>query len=201
MDVFEQNIVLENARVILRPMVMEDVDNFRPIALKPDIWQFTIAHIFDEQELHDYVANALKDREKKLRYPFTIIDKQTSLVGGSTSYLNVSEYHRKLEIGATWLSSTLHRTGLNRACKLALLTYAFEQMDMERVEFKTGSLNLRSQKAIKGIGATWEGVLRNDTQLDKGRRRDTVYFSILRSEWPDVKARLSGGPGAEGRGQ
>jgi N-acetyltransferase len=181
---FEKDIILENARVLLRPLSMDDKEALSAFAYDRDTWKFTLTHVYNEHELDEYIRTFLADRAKHTRYPFTIIDKQSGKVAGSTSYLNISQYDLRLEIGSTWIGKEFRRSGLNRYCKHALLSYAFETLGLERVELKTHSLNILSRTAIKGIGAIEEGTLRNHSLMMNGRRRDTVYFSILRNEWP-----------------
>ncbi|MDQ3292067.1 MAG: GNAT family N-acetyltransferase, partial [Bacteroidota bacterium] len=121
------------------------------------------------------------------RVPFTIIQKDTGLVCGSTSYGNISFYDKRIEIGWSWLSTAFRGTQINRHSKFALLQYAFGTMQMERVEIKTDNLNERAKAALVKIGATPEGVLRSHMLMPGGRRRDSIYYSILKNEWPTIR--------------
>jgi len=116
-----------------------------------------------------------------------IFDKQKQQYAGSTSFLSISNHNKRVEIGATWLGPIFQRTGLNGNCKFLLLLYAFEYLEFERVELKTDARNIQSQTAIKAIGAKYEGELRSHTLMLNGYRRNTVYFSILKEEWGDIK--------------
>jgi RimJ/RimL family protein N-acetyltransferase len=183
MNIFDIDIILENDKVLLRPLQADDIDAFREVAFDEDTWRYTVTKISNEEELQDYMLTAFRDRETGFRYPFTIIDKQSGKVAGSTSYGNISIRDKRLEIGWTWLATAYRGKGLNAECKKLLLEYAFNELKMERVEFKTDALNMRSRKAILKLGTTEEGVLRSHTLMHDGRRRDSIYFGILKSEW------------------
>ncbi|GAB3289179.1 GNAT family N-acetyltransferase [Parahaliea aestuarii] len=122
--------------------------------------------------------------------PFAIVDTGSGRVAGSTRYLNIRPEHRGLEIGWTWLGADWQRTGVNTEAKLLLLEYAFEQLGCIRVEFKTDERNLRSQRALERIGAVREGVLRQHMVVQQGYLRNSVYFSVLDSEWPATRQHL-----------
>jgi len=123
--------------------------------------------------------------------PFAIVAQATGEAIGCTRYMNIVPAHRRLEIGSTWLTASAQRSGANTEAKLLLLTHAFEVMGANRVELKTDALNTRSRLAITRIGATEEGLFRKHVVCASGRVRDTVYFSIIDTEWPAVKARLT----------
>ena len=122
--------------------------------------------------------------------PFAIVETAKDKVIGSTRYLNIRPEHRSLEIGWTWLGQNWQRTAINTETKLLLLSHAFEKLGCVRVEFKTDIRNERSQRALQRIGATKEGVLRNHMIVQDEFVRDSVYFSVISSEWLDVKERL-----------
>lgn len=122
--------------------------------------------------------------------PFAVVDPKTNRAVGMTTFMNIDEPNRRLEIGSTWLSKSVQRTGLNQAAKLLMLGYAFEQLNCVAVEFRTHWFNFQSRDAIAGLGAKQDGVLRNH-QIDRfGNLRDSVVFSIIESEWPTVKHQL-----------
>ena len=187
MNIFKEKIILESETILLRPLLREDITFFKDIALNPDLWKFYPTKISNDNELKDWVDQTLLLREKNERIPFTIIDKNNNVVMGSTSYLNISDKDKRLEIGATWLGKNYQGTGVNKICKFLLLHFAFEVLNFERVELKTDVLNQQSRKAILKIGAVEEGVFRSHTLMHDGRRRDTIYYSILKSEWDYVK--------------
>lgn len=184
---FPDSFTLETPVALLRPMVPEDVDAFLPLTADKQIWTYFTKDLSNEEELKSWVEEALRGRKDSIRMPFTVIDKDAKTVSGSTSYGNISFYDRRLEIGWTWLGSSFMGTGLNRHAKFALLSFAFEAMKMERVEVKTDNLNERAKAALVKIGMYPEGVLRSHMQMFNDRRRDSIYYSIIKSEWEQVK--------------
>lgn len=187
---FPQDILLQDDRVLLRRYQPSDLPELAQIALDEDIWRFMPTHISNQAELQDWAATVEQGYATCSRYTFLIVDRATGKLAGSTSYGNISLPDKRLEIGWTWLSKDYRGTGLNRHCKFLLLQHAFEELRMERIELKTDVLNLRSRRAMLKIGATEEGILRSYTQMHDGRRRDTIYYSILRPEWPGIKQQV-----------
>jgi RimJ/RimL family protein N-acetyltransferase len=139
----------------------------------------------------DYVSAALRTRDEGTALPFVIVEAARGRVVGSTRFGNIAPEHRRLEIGWTWIARAWQRTSVNTEVKFIMLRHAFEVMGANRVELKTDALNERSRRAILRIGATEEGILREHMLTASGRYRNTVYYSILRSEWNDVFAALS----------
>jgi RimJ/RimL family protein N-acetyltransferase len=139
-----------------------------------------------------YIAEALELQAAGTALPFVVIEKSTGAIVGSTRFGNIAVPHRRLEIGWTWITPRWQRTYVNTETKYLLLKHAFETLGCIRVEFKTDSLNRQSQNALAGIGATEEGTMRNHMIVGGGRKRHSVYFSIIDAEWPDVKKRLEG---------
>ena len=185
---FSSKIILQNDRVLLRPMITEDSSNLLPIATADDdLVLYSPYKIHTAHYLEEFIQASIADRQKEFRYPFVIFDKQTGLYAGSTSIANISNKDLRLEIGWTWIGKRFQQTGLNRTCKFLLLSYAFETLGFERVEFKTDARNVASRAAIEKIGGTYEGALRSHTVMNDGFRRDTVYYSILKDEWPGLK--------------
>ncbi|MDQ3392949.1 MAG: GNAT family N-acetyltransferase [Bacteroidota bacterium] len=190
---FKEDIILENSVVILRPLAFKDFKGLQEVAFDPIIWKYMpLINIETAADLHGYIKKARKHRQQSLRYPFVIIDKNSGKVVGSTSLGNISVIDKRLEIGWTWIGTDFMGTGINKNCKFLLLQHSFEVLGYERVELKTDVLNLRSRKAIKKIGAIEEGILRSHTLMNGGRRRDTVYYSILKHEWPAIKEQIFG---------
>ena len=189
--IFEQDIILENERVLIRPLREGDSTLLLPAALShPDLLQYSPQPIHSEAHLASYVTKAEGERKARTRYPFAIYDKQADAWAGSSSYMAISPADRRLEIGHTWLGTPYQKTGLNRHVKFLLLRYAFEELEYERVEFKADERNTASRTALEKLGATYEGTLRSHMVVANGFRRNTVYYSILRSEWPGIKERL-----------
>lgn len=151
-------------------------------------WEFMPRACFvDMADTRQWIDEALDAPDQ---IPFAIVETGKGKTVGSTRYLRIQEEHRSLEIGWTWLGQEWQRTSINTEAKLLLLSHAFERLGCLRVEFKTDERNLRSQRALERIGATREGVLRNHMIVQKDFRRSSVYFSVIDSEWPDVKKRL-----------
>jgi N-acetyltransferase len=184
---FNSDIVLENKRAKLTPLKAEDLRQLTAVAYDPSLWQLGMSNIKEEKDLKEYIDIALKERSSGLSYPFLIFDKQTSSVAGSTRYGNISFPHKRLEIGWTWIHPKHQGTGLNKACKFLLLKFAFETLQFNRVELKTDVLNQQSQKAMRKIGAKEEGIFRSHSITSAGRVRDSVFFSIIKDEWHEIK--------------
>jgi N-acetyltransferase len=184
---FSDNFTLETPRVLLRLMTPQDYEAFLPLAKDTATWKYFTKDLSDEQELKTWMQQLLAEREKEVRMPFTVIDKHTHEICGSTSFLNISFYDKRLEIGSSWLGTSFVGTGVNREAKFALLSFAFEVMKMERVEIKTDNLNERAKAALLKVGMKPEGVLRSHMQMHSNRRRDTIYFSIIKNEWQERK--------------
>jgi RimJ/RimL family protein N-acetyltransferase len=184
---FPDNFSLETPRVLLRLMTPQDYDAFLPLTKDQDIWKYFINDLSTDEGLKSWIEKLLAERQREVRMPFTVIDKHTNEICGSTSFMNISFYDKRLEIGSTWLGAPFIGTGVNRQAKFALLSFAFEVMKMERVEIKTDNLNERAKAALLKVGMKPEGVLRSHTQMHDNRRRDTIYFSIIRSEWEERK--------------
>jgi RimJ/RimL family protein N-acetyltransferase len=181
---------MEGAVVRLEPLVLDHVRELVPVALDPDLWQFTVSQVATEDDLRGYIAAALRERDAGTALPFLIRERATGQAVGSTRYGNIDRRNRRVEIGWTWVGRAWQRTGVNTEAKLLLLRYAFETLGCIRVEFKTDVLNERSRAALTRIGAREEGVLRHHMITDTGRLRDSVYFSIIADEWPKVQAKL-----------
>lgn len=184
---FVTSIVLEDERVRLEPLEEKHFELLLPTAMQTMIWEFTMAKIHSAEDFRKYFDTALEERQQQRSYPFAIFDKKQNEYLGCTRFGNVDLKNKKVEIGWTWLHPKLHGTGFNKHCKFLLLGYCFEKLQLIRVELKTSSLNLRSQKAMLKIGAVKEGTLRKNFINEDGTVRDSVYFSFLDEEWPGVK--------------
>jgi RimJ/RimL family protein N-acetyltransferase len=186
---FDEEIILENNFTILRPINKTDIYSLLPVATKDkDLLQFSPAPIYTKDLLQKYIDKAVENRLNKNRYTFIVFDKTQNAYAGSTSFLNISNPDDRLEIGATWYGKNFQGTGLNRNCKYLLMEFAFDKLDAERIEFKTDERNLASRKAIEKIGGQLEGILRQHTLMYDGFRRNTVCYSILKSEWRKLKS-------------
>lgn len=184
---FDRDIILENGRVKLVPFSKEFKGDLMKIAFDSSIWTYMGLQIQSEEDLNAYISSSIQERLDRRAYPFIIIDKSTNKVAGSTRFGNIHLYNKRLEIGWTWYGTEFHGTGLNHACKYELLKFAFEELNFNRVQFSADIDNLRSQKAILKLGAKQEGIFRSNYIDEKGNTRDDIYFSIVVSEWEQVK--------------
>jgi len=184
---FTEDIILENNIALLKPLKPEDEKGFGKISFDAGIWKYNVFRIMNSAELNEFINKSSDDRKRNFRYSFTIINKASGEIAGSTSFANISVKDKRIEIGWTWLGKKFMGTGLNKECKFLLLQYAFEHLKFKRVEFKTDVLNKASRKALQKIGAREEGILRSHTLMHDGRRRDTIYYSILAGEWSEIK--------------
>lgn len=148
------------------------------------------SQISSERDVELFVTQAIKDRDLQKSIPFVILDKKSNSIAGSTRFGNLVAEHKRVEIGWTWIAEIYHGSGLNKAMKFLMLQHAFETMNFNRVEIKTNELNHRSRRAIESIGARFEGILRSHMINSDGTIRNTVYYSIILEEWPQVKQML-----------
>jgi RimJ/RimL family protein N-acetyltransferase len=186
-----QPVVLDGRMVRLEPLRREHLDGLVEVAFDPALWRFTLARPVDRAGLEAWLQTALDNAEAGTEVPFATVDQASGRPIGSTRYLNIVPEHRRFEIGWTWLATTAQRTGANREAKLLQLTHGFEGLGANRIEFKTDSLNDKSRAALLGIGAQFEGIFRNHMVMPDGRLRHSAYYSVIRQDWPDVKARLT----------
>ena len=186
---FPDKFTLETPRILMRLIQPDDFNEFSKITKDPVIWKYFTFNLADDDQLKNWINEALQAREAAIRMPFTIIDKDINKVTGSTSYGNISFYDKRLEIGWSWLGTEHMGTGVNHHAKFALLSHAFEALNIERVEIKTDNLNERAKAALRKIGMQEEGVLRSHMQMWNDRRRDSIYYSIIKDEWEAVKYR------------
>ena len=184
-------VTLRGSVVRLEPLTIDHAPALALVGLEADLWRWIPTALTTADEMRHYVLTALDEQRRGVAVPFAIVDRASDQVIGSTRYANIAPAHRRLEIGWTWLTSSHQRTGANTEAKLLLLTHAFETLGAHRVELKTDALNEKSRKAIARIGATEEGTFRRHMITASGRVRDTVYFSIIDTEWPGIKARLT----------
>ena len=187
---FTEDIMLENNRAKLTALQAGDIYELEKVAYEPSLWKLGISNIKEQKDLEEYIDIALQEKAAKTSYPFLIFDKQTNSVAGSTRYGNIFFVNKRLEIGWTWIHPIQQGTGLNKACKFLLLQFAFEELKFNRVELKTDVLNQQSQKAMRKIGAKEEGIFRSHSITSTGRIRDSIFFSIIKEEWPEIKTSI-----------
>jgi RimJ/RimL family protein N-acetyltransferase len=189
-----KNYTLEDDCVLLRPLQQEDCNNLLVFSLnEPELWKYSLVKVAGEENLKSYISTALQARQAGKEYPFIVFDKRTQEFAGSTRFYDIQLSHKTLQLGYTWYGGKFHGSGLNKHCKYLLLQFAFEEIGMERVEFRADNNNQRSIAAMKSIGCVAEGVLRSNTLKADGTRRDSIVLSILKNEWENgVKERLAG---------
>src|SRR5690242_18641403 len=189
-DMVVPPVVLEGRHVRLEPLAKAHLAGLVEVGLDEELWRWIPTPVRTREEMAAYIETALDEQAQGVASPFAIVEKSTGRAIGSTRYGNIDRTHRRVEIGWTWVARDWQRTAMNTEAKYLLLKHAFETLGCIRVELKTDSLNERSRAAILRIGAREEGIFRNHMITASGRIRHTVYFSILNSEWPTVKARL-----------
>src|SRR5258708_13786290 len=185
-----ERVIVQGRQLRLEPLTLEHAAGLDEVGLDDDLWKWIPTPVRTPEEMSAYVQTALQEQAAGSVLPFALIEKSSGRTIGSTRYANIERAHRRLEIGWTWVARPWQRTAINTEPKYLLLRHAFETLECMRVELKTDSLNERSRAAILRIGARQEGIFRNHMITASGRIRHTVYFSIVDSEWPEVKARL-----------
>jgi RimJ/RimL family protein N-acetyltransferase len=184
-------VTLMGRYVRLEPMDETHVEGLAAIGLQDSIWEYMLyGRMRSAKDIRAWVEDILSRGRQGTDLPFTVFHLESGRIAGATRYLNMQPKHRGLEIGGTWYGLEFQQTAVNTECKYLLLEYAFERLGCIRVQFKTDERNVRSQRAIERLGARQEGVLRNHMILPNGKFRHSVYYSIIDSEWPEVKAAL-----------
>ena len=173
-----KDLVLQSERIILRPLEQEDLSPLLELTQDPTLWTYFTHDLSTLAGLEAWAVGHFSGD----RLQFVVVDKATQQVLGSTGFGNYFPRDQRIEIGWTWLGRAAQGTGTNREMKSLMLNYAFKELGMLRVEFKTDVLNLPARKALLRLGATEEGILRSHTLMTHGRRRDTIYYSFLKGE-------------------
>src|SRR6267143_4979124 len=190
MEMVVSPVMLEGVHVRLEPLAKAHLAGLVLVGLDEELWRWIPVAVRTVEEMDAYIDTALEGKKRGVSLPFALFERATGQAIGSTRYGNIDGTHRRAEIGWTWVAREWQRTAVNTEAKYLLLRHAFETLGCIRVELKTDSLNERSRTAILRIGAREEGIFRNHMITASGRIRHTVYFSIVDSEWPEVKARL-----------
>lgn len=176
--------ILEDERVLLRPLLESDYDNLLPFALnEPDTWKYSYLSARGEDGMRRYIKDALDNKAAGKEYAFIVYDKQSQSYAGSTRFYDILPTWQTVQLGYTWYGERFRGTGLNKHCKFLLLQLAFETLNALRVEFRADARNAHSIAAMKSIGCVPEGILRNNMPLQEGGRRDSIVLSILKEEW------------------
>lgn len=185
-----QPVTLHGRHIRLEPLTLDHHDGLCEIGLDADLWRWIPFQVKSREEMSDYIRQALQWQTDGTALPFATVEQSGGRVVGCTRYMNIDKPNRHVEIGSTWVGKSWQRTVVNTEAKYLMLRHAFETLGCFRVELKTDALNQRSRNAILRIGASQEGIFRKHVVCWDGRLRDSVYFSIIDSEWPEVKARL-----------
>lgn len=188
------DLSLSTGKANLRPLRAADFSSFLQLAgADPDMWYYFSYNLADEKQLERWFEIAFTEKSANTRRPFTIIDKASGQIAGSSSLGNISFHDKRAEIGWSWLGRDFRSTGLNKHAKYAMMRYAFETLGFERVEFKTDVENARARKGLQNVGGQEEGVLRSHMTMWNGRRRTSIYYSVLKSEWPGLQQTIFAG--------
>jgi RimJ/RimL family protein N-acetyltransferase len=183
-------VTLEGLHARLEPLKKAHLAGLAEVGLDEELWRWIPTAVRTREEMVAYIETALDEQQRGVSLPFAIVEKATGRAIGSTRYGNIDRTHHRVEIGWTWVAREWQRTAMNTEAKYLLLKHAFESLGCMRVELKTDSLNEKSRAAILRIGAKEEGIFRNHMITASGRIRHSAYYSIIDSEWPEVKARL-----------
>mgnify|MGYP001305259937 CR=1 FL=1 len=186
------DLILEGERVKLLPMESRHAEELAACSKADEIWDYLPKKATSLEVMAEIIEQALKGKKLGQEFPFVVFDKALGKLVGSTRYLAINATHRNLEIGWTWYSPEVWRTRVNTECKYLLLKYGFEELRLLRVQLKTDTRNERSNNAIRRIGGIHEGVLRQDRIMHDGYIRNANLYSIIDSEWPEVKSKLEG---------
>lgn len=185
------DLSVETGKALLRPLNVTDYPAMLQLAQQDeDMWYYFSLNLADPVQLQRWFEIAFAEKAANTRRPFTIIDKQTGQIAGSSSLGNISMYDLRAEIGWSWLAPAFRSTGLNKHAKFAMMRYAFEEQHFERIEFKTDEQNVRARKGLQNAGGIEEGILRSHMKMWNNRRRTSIYYSVLKNEWPGLKATI-----------
>lgn len=185
------NPVISGEFVTLEPLSLDHSGALAEAVAEDDLYKVWYTRLPSPEEMDAEIRSRLDHHRAGSRVPWTIVRNSDRRPVGMTTYLNVRDDNRKLEIGATWVAASCHGTAVNPEAKLLLLSRAFDDLDCVAVEFRTHWHNRRSRRAIEALGAKQDGVLRNNDLWQDGTLRDTVVYSIIDGEWPTVRLGLS----------
>ena len=182
--------LLRGSAVVLRPLRTDDAASLIDAARDGELWNLKETVVPNKDSIDRYIDTALRLQANGTAQPFTIALADSGKVIGSTRYWNMDAANRSLEIGHTWISQSWQRSFVNTECKYLLLRFAFDELQCVRVQFTTDELNARSRAAILRLGAVEEGIIRHERIMPDGRKRNSMRYSIIDGEWPDVRQTL-----------
>lgn len=188
LSIIPADLTLETSKVLMRPVQEADLDPFLHLAQQDvTMWEYFTMNLADPLQLRKWMDTAFAERTANTRRAFTIIEKAGQHICGSMSIGNISFYDLRFEIGWSWLGKEYRSAGINKHAKFAMMRYGFDELNFERIEFKTDEQNTRARKGLLNIGGIKEGILRSHMTMWNDRRRSSVYYSVLKNEWPKVK--------------
>lgn len=178
-----KDLVLQTDNVLLRHIRENDFNDLRELAREEEMWKYFPLNLADDAHFQIWMDRAFAESAARTRLPFIIVVKETGQIAGSMSLMNIFYHDLRTEIGNSWLGKNFRSTDINRHAKYAMMRYLFEELNFERVEFKTDVLNERAKQGLRKIGGKEEGVLRSHMTMWNNRRRDSINFSVLKNEW------------------
>jgi RimJ/RimL family protein N-acetyltransferase len=181
---------LEGHGIRLEPLTREHENGLIEAAKDGKLWELFFTSVPEPENTKKYVEDALKGQERADMLPWVVRDLKTNSIVGSTRYHDIIPAADRVEIGYTWYAQRCQRTHVNTTCKLLLFEYGFEKLQCKVIGLRTDNYNFRSQRAIEALGAKKDGVIRHHWPRRDGSIRDTVMYSVLANEWPDVKRHL-----------
>lgn len=189
---FLTDYILENDKVLLRPLQLSDFQNLVNFSIEePDLWKYSLQSAAGTEQLMQYLQTAITGRNQHREYPFIVFDKVKQQFAGSTRFYDIQPAHSTLQLGYTWYGKNFQGSGINKHCKYLLLQFCFEKINAERVELRADNTNHRSIAAMKSIGCKVDGTLRSNILKPDGTRRNSIVLSILKNEWfEEVKQKL-----------
>lgn len=185
-----QEVVLSGYGVSLLPMTLSHEEGLKAAAADGELWRLRVTSVPEPAETRAYIETALAGKRASQRLPFVVVNDEDGQIIGSTSFHDIVPAVRRLEIGYTWYAKRVQRSHVNTACKLLLLTHAFDTLESNVVGWRADNFNFASQRAIERLGAKKDGVIRGHALRRDGTIRDTVMYSLHAGEWPEVKAHL-----------
>ncbi len=187
---FVEPVSLSDRGITLLPLALEHEPGLRAAAADGELWKIRVTSVPEPENTRQYIEDALAMREAGHRFAFCVSATDSGKVLGSTSYHDILPAVKRVEIGWTWYAKGVQRSPVNTTCKLLMLTHAFEALGCHVVGWRTDNFNWASQRAIERLGAKKDGVIRSHALRRDGTVRDTVMYSLLSGEWPEVKAHL-----------
>ncbi len=186
----EWYVTLEDQKIELVPITPAHITQMRSLSSDSDIWTWYTEDLTEPNDLERWMTQRLEETQRGSKMTYSVFLKETNEIVGATSYGNIDWEEHGIEIGWTWLGKKYIGSGINKHMKFLMLKHAFETMEIERLELRTDEENIRSRKAMEKIGAKHDGTLRSHRSTQGGRRRNTVVYSIIKSEWDQLKGSI-----------